>query len=170
MSDNLVKLNNVIDMTPAATLHSRDVGMSRPAASSRQVKSTGLYARLDKAGEYVLCGQIDCGARMARFVRIDDESQPEKFLEFPPGWDIEHDGTWRLSNRARQRMKKGQTAKLRRYPSNHRIIGNDAMDSAYDVLPVRGICPTCGRSNLVTAEAVGVLLVIRVPAPPERYH
>ncbi len=30
MGDNLVKLNNVIDMMPAATLHSRDVGMSRP--------------------------------------------------------------------------------------------------------------------------------------------
>ena len=144
-----------------------------------------LNARLDKSGGYILCGRIDCGARLAGVFRFSDEDikrikeEAEEanpgvvmnvisHIAFPAGWapDSRTGGVWRLSTHARGLVRKGFKPRLRRYPKNDGLTPNSVMDSAFDQLPVTAIGSTCGFANAILPEVVSVDLVLLIPLSP----
>ncbi len=126
----------------------------------REALATGpqlphLRARLNKEGNYLVCGRINCGARFAEV--------GEDLIRFLPGWAPRRDKVWELSthakNKIRRRMFEGRELrpKLRRYPKNGGVrSGNDVMDDLNPMvnLPVVVVCPTCGFLNSVRSEEV----------------
>ena len=136
---------------------------------------TQLHARLNSKGDHVVCGTADCGGRMAIVQRLTaeeaQESQtmgdsPMDRIQFLAGWAPDRDGVWSFSEYARRRRAKGLKAKLRRPPQNNGLIPNSVMDSSYQVFPVRAKCEKCGMVNFLTADEIGVPLVLRIPAEP----
>jgi hypothetical protein len=63
-----------------------------------------MSLRLDKAGEYVVCGVISCGARLGA---RGDEGQRFVLL---PGYRRDPDDVLRMPRRAVKRMRQGQYA------------------------------------------------------------
>ena len=75
-----------------------------------------LFARLSGNEERVLCGVLDCGARIADIYRptpydieevleAGEEALPN--LYFPPGWARREDGVWTLARYAMKRHRRG---------------------------------------------------------------
>lgn len=132
-------------------------------ASATGPQLPNLRARLNKEGNYVVCGRINCGARLAEV--------SEGHISFLLGWAPRRDGAWEYSTRARARVKRQiylgqeQRPKLRRYPRNAGMRqGNDVMDDPFLPLPVVAVCPTCGFLNAIRSEDVsGYMVLTEVP-------
>lgn len=137
-----------------------------------------VLARLDKTMRYVICGRMECGARLAEASqRIQQRTEEEGPVETPasrglvqflPGWAPGADGMWSLSRYARLRLRRGSLAKLRSYPAGLGGIPNDVMDDYYGLLPVKAKCPTCGFVNELLPEELQAELVVFVPAELEK--
>ncbi len=101
---------------------------------------------------------------------------PMDRIQFLPGWAPRQDGIWVFSRYAKLRKRRGGSVKVRRYPEYDGTIPNDVIDSDYDLLPARAKCGECGFVNLLAPAALGVNLILRVPATPTkasgvmRYH
>ena len=137
---------------------------------------SSLHARLTSAKKHVVCGRHECGARMAYVGHptAEEIAHSEQTgasalacFQFLPGWAPGRDGIWAFSSYAKLRKQRGQSIKVRRYPMNDGSgPSNSVMDSYYELLPARAKCARCDCVNLLTAEDLGTLLVVLVPAPP----
>ena len=188
MKNELHRIDGPMEVTPSATpveiesafQHFRELEQPR-----RRKSHPDLDARLDKSGGHVLCGRINCGARLAEVFRYSEEDikrikeEAEEanlgvvmnvisHIAFPAGWapDSRTGGVWRLSTHARRLVRKGFKPRLRRYPKNDGLTPNSVMDSAFDELPVTAICSTCGFANAILPEVVSVDLVLLLPLSP----
>ena len=188
MKNELHRIDGPMEVTPSSNRAEVESAFQyfRELEQPRRRKShPDLDARLDKAGGHVLCGRINCGARLAEVFRFSEEdikrikeeareSNPDdginviSHIEFPAGWapDSRTGGVWRLSTHARGLVRKGFKPRLRRYPGNNGLDSNSVMDSAFDQLPVTAICSTCGFANAVLPEVVSVDLVGLIPSSP----
>jgi hypothetical protein len=186
MIDNLKRIEEGIDTTlctsaelEAFAQHLRTSWINQLLASMPD-----LAARLDNTGHYIICGRINCGARIAQVHRFQQEEIDNalaegneqastfrnavdwNYIAFPAGWAPGRDGVWRLSAHAKQRQKQGQTPKLRRYPKNHGMYtNNDVMGMEFGGLPVAAVCPTCGFANAILPEVVLARRILLIVTP-----
>ena len=128
-----------------------------------------LFARLSGNEERVLCGVLDCGARIADIYRptpydieealeAGEEALPN--LYFPPGWARREDGVWTLARYAMKRHRRGSTLKFRRAPHE------PAVDGPIEMLPVRAKCSACGSINTLSEHALGGWSMTSLPWYP----
>src|SRR5262245_33454897 len=76
---------------------------------------SGLYARLDKAGAWIVCGMRDCGARIAKIHERHVQGETTRHALLGPGWRWgKQDNLWRLTAHAARRVRRGQQPRDRR--------------------------------------------------------
>ena len=133
------------------TLHMMDQG-----------KPEAIRARLDKAGDWTLCGRIHCGNRLAGIraneVRNESTGAPlghDRQVWFEPGWVSHLDGTWRFAEYAKKRFAKGRKPKVRRYRYREGVDlhRHDALWGPAD-LPTQAVCWKCGATNSIVESVV----------------
>jgi hypothetical protein len=126
-----------------------------------------LLSRLDKSRLRVLCGRIECGARLAD-IREQEEG---RVVIFPPGWTSDRRGVYRLTNRARRQIARGRPPNYRRAPATTHYFGPDGTPTravyaptprAY---PAQAQCPMCGFIQLLDAARLDVVVEPRVLYP-----
>jgi hypothetical protein len=185
MTDNFKRIDQGIDVVPSGTSAESFIrNFKNPWIKQAIASMPDLAARLDKTSCYVVCGRINCGARIAQVHRLQQEEIDKaladengqasilrnavdwNYIAFPAGWAPGRDGVWSLSARAKQRLRQGQTPKLRRYPKNHGVYTNNSvMDLEFDGLPVAAVCPTCGFANTILPEVVLARRILLIVAP-----
>ena len=128
-----------------------------------------LLARLGKDRLRVLCGRIECGATIAH-VR---EQLDGRVVIFPPGWTLDRGGTYRLTQRARRRIARGQQPTYRRAPGTTHYFRPDGtpMAARYAVTPhsypAQAQCPRCGFIQVLNAARLEVIVEPRVRYPEQ---
>ena len=150
---------------------------AREAQAVREGWSS-LVARLDKKTRTrVLCGRLDCGAQLGKFETVvGEDGEAAQYFQFPAGWGEREDrGYWHLGKYAAGRIRIASSTKFRatpsvkarRYPNADGAKLNDVMDSYWESLPLRALCPN-GHGNLLEPDALGVTVATRIPAEPEK--
>jgi hypothetical protein len=135
-------------------------------------------ARLDKTGDRVICGKIDCGRDIAPIISgdppvnldtlrpvyppgtFDDRGMRE--VMFGPGW-IQAPGwtgpgrpRWVMTKHARARLLRGKEPKFRR---EFLVSSDEAPGQPYHEarLPAEAVCPWCGFVNVLDHKVLEVI-------------
>lgn len=106
-----------------------------------------MNLRLAKDGVYVLCGVIDCGARVGH---LDHGRR----LELMPGYRRDPDNVFRLTPRAGRRLRQGLSPRRSGRPTGRSWdpVPNAAVTKMPCCLPVTVKCYACGMVQLAEAE------------------
>ncbi len=83
--------------------------------------ATTIEARLDKTGNWLLCGRPNCGDRLAEIDLLEPEPRSyaawlasnrdrSSIAEWTlgPGWELDGNGVWRITNRSRARRRQSE--------------------------------------------------------------
>jgi hypothetical protein len=129
------------------------------------------YARLDKTGQRILCGRIDCGRELAgvdefdlfaattgaaalivtadgttRSLGPDDQL---RILRLSPGWVRPTESApWQMTRHAWERVKRGKPPRYRR-PYAELPGGARRQHPQGTALPCRITCPACGLEQVL---------------------
>lgn len=157
--------------------------------------SITLFARLNKAGTHVVCGILNCGARLCRVsepwaekhvdtpdghttIRLGPEDGPKipgRHLVFDIGWLPDDRGIWRVTEHAAERTRLDKTPFYRKPPV--RYLGGERRHGPMTPpqLPIVARCPSpeCGALQTLDAEHLGIVAVqpnqrSRGVFPPEK--
>ena len=120
-----------------------------------------LKARISKDGERVLCGGVDCGAKIGRRIYLDDGSLSEirtddGVIILISGYHEDSPGHWRMPNRPRAAAVRGNPGVHRR--GTIKTINGKSRTTqkiALDTNDLNGAsiqCYRCGFVNEMSAE------------------
>lgn len=114
-----------------------------------------MSARLSKDGAHVLCAMVDCGQALGWIMQADDENNGKPFVWLPPGWAWrKSDRVWRLTARARERLRAGRSPQALVAFANK---GAEFPIGWLPALPWDIVCPACDLRQTLDADALGLL-------------
>lgn len=112
-----------------------------------------LYARVNTAGDTIVCGNVDCGEEIAWLLEPRGRAT-QRFIWFPPGWSRRLDGVFVLNQKALTRLAGGHAAVARFSVAGH-PTGGGPVGLRPDAFPLEAI-PRCGQINIVDARRLDV--------------